>query len=206
MPPEMRVALEKEHGIAILPLLLRGKEIGYLLRSAGGFSSTFFVSAIGHAVDGERFGKPPGIEFDFAAPRNMMLQSTTMQYAKRLKDGLVRFDDDSQVYGHGHRDASNYRLSGNIRTQPADAATFVGQMHRESVANAFDFILLNRQAENVTLADLIDSFRGLDYEPTRLVCHFSRVGNADGGVFSARRHSGAPRETVVAADVHRTGH
>ncbi|MGL5178712.1 MAG: hypothetical protein ACRC8N_11400, partial [Aeromonas veronii] len=114
-----------------------------------------------------------------------VLVSNTMAFAEKLKDGLVGFHDESQIYGTLSREATNYRLDGGIRTQPEQAAELIGRMNRNGAEQPFDFVLLNREAKGVHFADLLQGFQDtVGWLPDQLVCHFCRPQDENKGRFN----------------------
>lgn len=185
LPETTRVALEQQHQIAITPITINGKEIAYLFSGQQELSRSVLFSSHGSGINEGTFTKPAGIEFDFASTRNNVLVSNTMAFAEKLKDGLVGFKEESQIYDSLSREATNYRLDGGIRTQPEQAAELIGRMNRQGAQQPFDFVLLNREAKGVHFADLLQGFKDtLGWLPDQLVCHFCRPQDENKGKFN----------------------
>lgn len=181
-----RKKLENKHQIAITPVKLNGKEIAYIFSNQHQYSNTFFLSAHAGGDNVGTFTKPDGIEFNFVAPSNHLLQSNTMLFAEKYKKNEVLFKEDSQIYASPHREATNYSLNGNIHTQPEQVANFIGKMNPEVGGQRFDFVLLNREARGVHFTDLIQGLKDtLDWMPERLICHFCRRQNKNVKIFPA---------------------
>lgn len=185
LPDAARVSLERQHQIAITPITINGKEIAYLFSGQQQLNRNVLFSSHGSGVNEGTFTKPEGIEFDFASTRNNVLVSNTMAFAEKLKDGLVAFKEESQIYDTLSREATNYRLDGGIRTQPEQAAELIGRMNRNGADQPFDFVLLNREAKGVHFADLLQGFKDtLGWLPDQLVCHFCRPQDENKGRFN----------------------
>lgn len=189
LPEAARASLERQHQIAITPITINGKEIAYLFSGQQQLNRNVLFSSHGSGVNEGTFTKPEGIEFDFASTRNNVLVSNTMAFAEKLKDDLVAFRDESQIYGTLSREATNYRLDGGIRTQPEQAAELIGRMNRDGAAQPFDFVLLNREAKGVHFADLLQGFKDtLGWLPDQLVCHFCRPQDENKGRFNVNNN------------------
>jgi hypothetical protein len=189
LPPAMRSSLAKEHGITITPLVINGKEIAYLFGARSENNSTCLLSCHGYGVNQGTFDLPAGIEMDFAATRNNVLHSETLDFARHLMQDRVVFAYEDQIYDSPGRKATNYTLDGGIYTSPSDAAEFIGEMHRRGSARPFDFVLLNRQAQGVHLADLLQAFQDTFGQlPATLINHFCRRQDANAGIFYARNN------------------
>jgi hypothetical protein len=185
LPETARVALERQHQIAITPITINGKEIAYLFSGQQQLNRNVLFSSHGSGINASTFTKPEGIEFDFASTRNNVLVSNTMAFAEKLKDGLVGFHDESQIYDTLSREATNYRLDGGIRTRPEQAAELIGRMNRNGAEQPFDFVLLNREAKGVHFADLLQGFKDtVGWLPDQLVCHFCRPQDENKGHFN----------------------
>lgn len=185
LPEATRVSLERQHQIAITPITINCKEIAYLFSGQQQLNRNVLFSSHGSGINEGTFIKPEGIEFDFASTRNNVLVSNTMAFAEKLKDGLVGFHDESQIYGTLSREATNYRLDGGIRTQPEQAAELIGRMNRNGAKQPFDFVLLNREAKGVHFADLLQGFQDtVGWLPDQLVCHFCRPQDENKGRFN----------------------
>lgn len=170
--PEFLHELERRHGIAITPLKLRGREIAYLMSRKDGLHSSVLLCARTEASH-DTFDKPSGIEIAYAAPRGTVPRDGPLEFARLLKEGDVRIPRP-QVWGYRAQEIPNHPVFG-IPLQFDAAAQFVGAMVQAPGVRDFDLIVPNRQAEHVTLADLLQAISDtMNGWPSRVVCHFTR--------------------------------
>ena len=189
IPLESRSALARTHGVAITPLVVAGKEIGYRIGSQGASLDTALVCCHGGGMGQGTFAKPAGVELRFAVPGNTALRSAPLVFAERLRLGELRFDDESQFHGNADtRRLVDYTLGGGMRTTAQDIAGFLGRAGKAGLAIPFDFLVINRNAHGVCFSDLLEAVRLADGQPlTTLVCHFCRSHDYDYAVFDALR-------------------
>lgn len=172
LPLEQRREIEDRFGIRIAPLRLGGLEIGHMLSKRTRLEKNVLLCArVEHPHD--TFDKPPGIKLALAAPRGAVPEHGPLEFASLLRDGKVALRR-SQVCDYGVEEIPNYPLFG-IPLQIVRAAQFVGGMAQAPGDHDFDVVLVNRNAEGVTLADMLQSIRETKQgEPAGMVCHFSR--------------------------------
>lgn len=198
LQPAERAALEQKHGIVIEPIKIDGKEIAYLFRGAGsekGRNSTVLLSCHGDGKGQDApFVKPDGIDLKFAAPSNTILSSSTKDFAQHLKDDQVTFHDPSQHYPLPSRPVTNYKLDGHIGTTSEEVADFIGDMNQNGGKKDFDFILLNRGAEGVSFADLLQGMEDSlgKNSHRKVIAHFCRPKNDNATVFDVKNNFRPP--------------
>ena len=194
LPPAEIARLEQTYGVNIQPISIDGKEIAYLFgsvnRQQGDNHSVLFSSHGGARGEHKTFQKPEGLELKFASTTNNTLVSRTMGFAEKLKDGHVELKEDSQIYASFSRQATDYKLSGGIGTQPEQAAQFIGEMNRGESVESFDFLLLNREAKGVHFSDVIQALKDTcgPSVQDQLICHFCRPKDDDAGKFNVRNN------------------
>lgn len=188
VPADLRAELERKYGVTVRPLVIAGREIGYRLEGDITPSDTVMVSCHGDGVGQGVFSKPADVEFRFAAPRNMVLDSATRRYALLLTNRAPFDHDDSQVYGADVKYAVDYQLSGGIHTTAAMAAEFLHRMREAGTPLPFDVALVNGHADGVRFSHLTlalqDSLQG---KLRTLICHFCRPQDDRPRVFHALR-------------------
>lgn len=186
--------LETLYNVSVLPIRIKGKEIAYLFRTADHQTKPnqkVLISAHGSAR-GEQitFEKPDNLELDFASTTNNVLVSCTLAFAEKLNQGKVAFEEDSQIYNSSHCEATDYRLTGGIRTNPEDVARFIDNNIRLKKEQSFDFVLLNREAKGIHFSDLIQALKDSSgpQAPNQLVCHFCRPKDESAGKFDVKKN------------------
>lgn len=190
-PVTERMAMAESLGINIDPVVIQGKEIAYRFSAKSGFNPQVLVSSHGSArSDGLTFKKQKQLTFLFASPTNHILASNTLQFSEHFMRGKVAFQDSSQVYDGSVEEATNYKLRGNIRTQPNQIAEFIQRMQNTKSPELFDFVLLNREASGIRFSDLIQAMQdtfGMDAQK-KLICHFCRPKNEDAARFYVKEN------------------
>jgi len=196
--PQQLAELASRHDIDITPIMVDGREIGHLYRGSAAASdgpATVMLSCHGTAVnESATLRKPARMDFDFAAPTNTILHSSTKEFFRRYRDGQVAFTDPSQVYDEPDREMTDYRLTGNIGTTAQEMAQLVGAMHQGGSGGKFDMVLLKPSAD-IHLSTLLRGLRETLGEDaySKMVCHFCRPKEAAAQGFDvASNFSGAP--------------
>ncbi|MET0382746.1 MAG: hypothetical protein ABW032_04910 [Burkholderiaceae bacterium] len=191
-------ALRSQHGIDITPLVLDGRVIGHVF-GGGKENPTLMLSCHGNGKSkgGPReFEKPATMDFNFAAPRNTVLGSSTVNYLQDFRNGRVSFDDPSQTCDQPGAKMIDYRLSGRIGTKKDQMAELVGAMKRDPARKQFDTVLLN-QSEKLRFSDFLRAVEQTFGDDTyqKMVCHFCRPEQADAP--RVRPRGGPPPATGV---------
>jgi hypothetical protein len=179
--------LAADNHLKIEPLVVNGKEIGHVLRSADPDkqTSTLMISSHGNGKDRGTFTKPDGLNFRFAAKSDTILRSSTKRFCDNYKDGQAAFTHPSQKCDEPGQEVTDYRLSGGIGTTVDEVADGLGRMHKQGCKLPFDMVLLKPSAQ-ANFSDVVKAVQAIDgnaYE--KMVCHFCRPETANAKDFNA---------------------
>ncbi|ENM5843439.1 hypothetical protein V4V60_003607 [Vibrio mimicus] len=181
--------LSKKHDINIIPLFHNEQFIGYLFHGKDSSHNRVMISSHGSARNQiHTFIKNEDIILNFACTSNSVLSSSTMTFVEKLRQKEVHYNYDTQVYGPLKRRATNYFLSGGIRTTPDQAAKLVSETYKDKNTMKFDMVLLDNCTSNILFSDLIDSIQQYRNTYKTFDCHFCRPKNMDAKIFSAQEN------------------
>ncbi|RYX95819.1 MAG: hypothetical protein EOO28_10445 [Comamonadaceae bacterium] len=193
LSPAAILQLEQQHGIGITPILLAGKEIGYLLGSPDKtIRKRAMLTCHGGAIgENRQFLKPADTDFHFLGTSGDYLLTETGWMMEKLRQGKVSLDDPSQIYT-GARMATDYTLqpviAGDISNFSVEQAVAVAAEHQRKVGGDMsDMVLLNPGAHHMHFSDVLqamgDTF-GLGAQ-NLLVCNFCRRKVPGNSAFNA---------------------
>ena len=188
IPPNERLALEKQHGIKIHPVVVGEKELGYLF---GGRNEkhrgTVVISAHGSGVEHKTFVKPEALELAYVASTDHILVADMCQFTNHYANDNIDFHRyESQIYDSNTVTATDYLLTKftDINESTDDVSSIVGGMESwPAHTKKFDLFIVNGKASNVHLSDVIQGLKdtcGPD-EQNRVVGSFCRSKSSEIG-------------------------
>ncbi|WNI88019.1 putative adhesin [Citrobacter portucalensis] len=178
---EARCNLEKKYNISITPVIVEGKEIGYVFGQNRSDIGKIYLNCHGTSKNVNDFEKPVGVALKFVTPKDHNLIASSARLADNVAEGRVLYETPSeQTNGADNKKTlKNYSLSGFTERfhygNSENCAISAGALKFKG--KPINLMVLNPNAKGIHLTDVIQGVNDTFHRMPELILAHCRGEN-----------------------------